>query len=158
MKLYIKRSVSPDKSCFNVFAELGNEKYNVTFAGKKPVSKIVISDCNNNTVLTIRRIPIVGAQTYVFKAGKSHLTFVALISQSSIVGHYYGNNWHISGDIATGCYSIIDVDKSVISTQKKLADYSELTINNDKDELYCVATSVCINLINTVDKLAVQAV
>lgn len=158
MKLFIKRNTSPDKSCFTVFDEYGNEKYNVSFTGSKAVSKLIVLDNSDNFVLKIRKIPIVGAHTFAFKAGKHHITFVMIISSKGIRGYYYGNNWHINGEIATGNFSIIDVDNSVIALQSKHTDYLELDITDDSDELYCVATSICTNLINTVDKLVIQAV
>ena len=108
--------------------------------------------------MKIRKIPIVGTHTFTFKAGKHHITFVMIISSNKILGYYYGNNWHINGEIAKSNFSIIDVDNSVLATLKKHPDYIELNITDDSDELYCVATSICTNLINTVDKLAMQAV
>lgn len=158
MKLFIKRNISPDKSCFTVFDEYGNEKYNATFTGSKSVSKLIVSDNADKTVLKIRKIPIVGTHTFAFKSGKHHITFVMIISPNGILGYYYGNNWHINGEIANGNFSIIDVDNSVIATLRKHTDYSEINITDDCDELYIVATSICTNLINTVDKFAMQAV
>ena len=158
MKLFIKRNISPDKSCFTVFDEYGNEKYNATFTGSKSVSKLIVSDNADKTVLKIRKIPIVGTHTFAFKSGKHHITFVMIISSNRILGYYYGNNWHINGEIAKGNFSIIDVDNTVIATQSKHTRYIELNITDDSDELYCVATSICTNLINTVDKFAMQAV
>lgn len=158
MKLFIKRNTSPDKSCFTVFDEHGNEKYNVSFTGSKSVSKLIVSDNSDKAVLKIRKIPIVGTHTFAFKAGKHHITFVMIISSNRILGYYYGNNWHINGEIAKGNFSIIDVDNSVIATLRKHTDYSEINITDDSDALYCVATSICTNLINTVDKLVIQAV
>lgn len=158
MKLFIKRNISPDKSCFTVFDEYGNEKYNATFTGSKSVSKLIVSDNADKTVLKIRKIPIVGTHTFAFKLGKHHITFVMIISPNGILGYYYGNNWHINGEIAKGNFSIIDVDNTVIATQSKHTRYIELNITDDSDELYCVATSICTNLINTVDKFAMQAV
>lgn len=158
MKLFIKRNISPDKSCFTVFDEYGNEKYNATFTGSKSVSKLIVSENADKTVLKIRKIPIVGTHTFAFKSGKHHITFVMIISPNGILGYYYGNNWHINGEIAKGNFSIIDVDNTVIATQSKHTRYIELNITDDSDELYCVATSICTNLINTVDKFAMQAV
>ena len=158
MKLFIKRNTSPDKSCFTIFDEHGNEKYNASFTGSKSVSKLIVSDNTDKAVLKIRKIPIVGTHTFAFKAGKQHITFVMIISSNQILGYYYGNNWHINGEIAMGNFSIINVDNSVIATLRKHTDYSELNITDDSDELYCVASSICTNLINTVDKLVMQAV
>lgn len=158
MKLFIKRNTSPDKSCFTIFDEHGNEKYNASFTGSKSVSKLIVSDNTDKAVLKIRKIPIVGTHSFAFKVGKHHIKFVMIISSNRILGYFYGNNWHINGEIAKGNFSIIDVDNTVIASQSKHTDYIELNIADDSDELYCLATSICTNLINTVDKLAIQAV
>lgn len=158
MKLFIKRSVSPDKTCFTVFNNNGSEKYYACFKGNKPVSKIIVTDKNNNPVLKIRKIPVVGTHTFVFKSGKSHITFVTVLSTKGIFAYFYGNNWHINGNLAKGNFSIIDVDNSEIAQQIKHIDYVELDVLDASNELYCVAASICINLINTVDNLAIQTV
>lgn len=158
MKLFLKRNISSEKSCFTIFDELGYEKYSAVFTGSKSASRINVADNKNKTVLKIRKVPLVGTHTFVFKAGKSHVTFVTVVSQKGIHGYYYGNNWHISGDAASGSFSIIDVDNTVISSQIKHADCMELIIPDKSNELYCLATSICLNLFNTVDKLAIQAV
>ena len=44
MKLFIKRNTSPDKSCFTVYDEFGNERYKASFTGSKSVSKLIVSD------------------------------------------------------------------------------------------------------------------
>ena len=85
MKLFIKRNTSPDKSCFTVFDEYGNEKYNAAFTGSKSVSKLIVSDNAEKAVLKIRKIPIVGTHTFAFKAGKHHITFVMIISSNSLI-------------------------------------------------------------------------
>ena len=126
MKLFIKRNTSPDKSCITVYDEFGNEKYKASFTGSKSVSKLIVSDSADKAVMKIRKIPIVGTHTFAFKAGKHHITFVMIISSNRILGYYYGNNWHINGEIAKGNFSIIDVDNSVIATLKNNPDYIEI--------------------------------
>ncbi len=158
MKLFLKRDISANDSVFTVFDELGKEKYDILFANKNSSVSLKITDIQKNTVATIRRLPIVGTNTFVFKKNKKHITFVIVNSSKGIFCNYYGKNWHIKGEIATKNFSIIDVDNSVIAMQKKIGDALELNIAEDKNELYCISTSICISLINTVDKLAVQAV
>ncbi len=158
MKLFIKRDISAGDSAFTVFDELGKEKYYVLFTKTKSTVSLKITDTQNNTVVTIRKLPIVGTNTFVFRKRKNHITFVIVKSSKGIFCNYYGNNWHINGEITTKNFSIIDVDNSVIAIQRKCGEALELNITEDKNELYCICTSVCINLINTVDKLAMQAV
>ena len=94
----------------------------------------------------------------MFKAGKSHITFVIAITSKGVYSNFYGNNWHINGEIASKNYSIVDVDNTVIAINKNQGNQCELTVYDSNNELYSIATSVCINMLNTVDKLAIQAV
>ncbi len=158
MKLFIKRNISPSDLNFTVFDELGKEKYFVKFQKAKTPVRFFITDKDDNVMVKIRRLPIVGTNTFVFKAGKKHLTFVELFTKNGMYCYFYGNNWHITGDVMSKNFSIIDVDNSVISSQKKDLDNCELVIFDSTNELYCVATSICVSMINTVDNLAAQAV
>lgn len=160
MKLFIKRDDSASKAICTVYDELGNPKYYASFQKMKPKSNvtIVLKNTQNNVIAKIRQLPIVGTNTFVFKVGKSHVTFVTVLTQKGIHSYFYGNNWHIKGEVITKNFSIIDVDNSVILSQKNCGDSYELTITDSSNELYCIATSICVSLINTVDNFAVQAV
>lgn len=160
MKLFIKRDISADDLGFIVFDELGKEKYYAVFAKTKSKIKFnfVLTDTQKNISAKIRQIPLVGTNTFVFKVGKDHLTFVVVITTNGVFCNFYGNNWHINGDVASKNFTILDVDNSVISTHKNCINCSEVNINDKSNELYCIATSICISLINTVDKFAMQAV
>lgn len=158
MKLFIKRDVSDTSSAFTVFDELGHEKYYSLNLKSKTNKTLVITDTEKNIVAKIRQIPFGGAKSFVFKVGKSHITFVIAITSKGIYSNFYGNNWHINGEIASKNFSILDVDNTVIASNKKYGEYSELTVTDTVNELYSIATSICVNMINTVDKLAIQAV
>lgn len=158
MKLFIKRDISDLNSSFAVFDEFGNQKYNAIFKKSKTNFRISLLDNNKNTVLKIRKVPMVGANTFAIKSDKGHLTLVLVVSKKEIYCNFYGNNWHIVGDVLKKEYQIIDVDNTIISTQNRLADAVTLNVYNPSNELYCIATALCVGFINTVDKLAVQAV
>lgn len=160
MKLFIKRDVSASDNEFTIYDELGNPKYFARFVKTKTKSKvnIILTDTEQNVKAKIRQLPLVGTNTYVFKVGKSHITFVVVLTAKVIYSYFYGNNWHIHGDIVTRNFSIINVDNSVISSQQNCGDSVELDITDESNELYCISTSVCTSLINTVDKFAVQTV
>lgn len=158
MKLFIKRSVSPDELCFNIFDELSNQKYRACLIGSKSVLKIIVCDGSGNAVLKIRKIPLAINGAFVFKTRKKYITFLTVTSSKGISGYFYGNNWHVQGNLASGCFSIIDVDNTVISNQVKHGGYIELEVCNSENELFCIATAVCASLFNTVDKLVIQTV
>ena len=160
MRLFLKRDVSLGESAFVVYDELGKNKYFAQVGKTKVGGKynILITDADGNTAAKIRELPIVGTKTFVFKVNKKHITLVVLPTANGLSCNFYGNNWLISGELASKNFTIIDVDKSVILRHIKHTDYCELEIERESAELYCVAASVCANLINTVEKFAVQAV
>ena len=158
MKLFIKRDISDPKSMFTIFDELGREKYYSLNLKSKSNKTFAITDLQRNVIVKIRQIPFGGAKSFVFKAGKSHITFVIAITSKGVYSNFYGNNWHINGEIASKNYSIVDVDNTVIAINENQGNQCELTVYDSNNELYSIATSVCINMLNTVDKLAIQAV
>lgn len=158
MKLFIKRNISADDSVFDIYDELGNEKFNVKLIKTKASSSLVISDINGIAISKIKKITVGGSNTFVFRVPKKNVTLVTLFSSNSLRCHYYGKNWHIQGDVLTKKFSVYDVDKTLVYSQNKTANAIELNINDALNELYCISTSVCIEMINTIDKLATQTV
>lgn len=158
MTLFLKRDVSADNRRFVIFDECGDEKYYVYAKRTKVSAKniLIITDTDDRQAARVRRVPIVGTSAHVLKFGNRHVTFVTVPTPNGVYSYFYGSNWRVSGDIATKNFTIIDVDKTVILEHRRHADYCELIIPDSSNELFCVAASVCANLINTVDKRAVQ--
>ena len=159
MKLHLKRDLSAGDAGFTVFDESGMEKYRAVSVKTKVTKKtnLLLLNSQGETAAKIRRLPIVGTYTFVLKVAKSHITFVIVPTKNGILSYFYGNNWHINGSIAAKNFTIIDVDKSVILSHRKHTDYCTLEIFDEDNELYCVAASICANLINTIEKPVVQA-
>ncbi len=160
MRLFLKRDTSFGESAFVIFDEAGKEKYFADVGKSKVGGKfnIIITDSSGQTAAKIRQLPIVGTCTFVFKVNRKHVTFVAVPTKNGIYSYFYGNNWHINGELGSKNFVIIDVDKSVILRHTKHTDYCELEIVSENNELYCVAASICANLINTSEKLVARAV
>lgn len=160
MTLFLKRDVSADNQCFIVYDALGAEQYRVI----KPTEgiltkyKFVVTDLNGVAAAKIRRLPFVGTSTYVLRFGNKHVTLLTVPTAKGIYSYFYGSNWHIVGELAAKNFSIIDVDKTLILEHRLCADYCELTIPDSANVLFCIATSVCANLINTIDSPALQAI
>ena len=159
MKLHLKRDLSAGDAGFTVFDESGMEKYRAVSVKTKVTKKtnLLLLNSQGETAAKIRRLPIVGTYTFVLKVAKSHITFVIVPTKNGILSYFYGNNWHINGSISAKDFTIIDVDKSVILSHRKHADYCTLEIFDEEHELYCVSAAICANLINTIEKPVVQA-
>ncbi len=154
MKLHLKRDVSADDIRFVAFNESGSEKYSVCSERTKLSAKLnlAVRTPQGEVAAKIRRFPVGGASAFVLRVGKQHITLVLLATKRGIYSFYYGNNWHILGNIADRNFTVIDVDKTVILNHRRHAGYCTLEYYRPENELYCLMTSVCVNLINTVEK------
>ncbi len=158
MKLFLKRDLSADNNAFTVYDELGCVKYLVLSKQPGSKSKINLSVCDSDgkPVARIRKVPIAGTNTFMLKANKRRVTLVLLITSKGMYCNFYGVNWHISGELVTKNFSIMDVDNSLIMQHFHFADRCELEINDEVNELFCLTTAICVNLINTTDARALQ--
>ena len=154
MKLYLKRDASADDVCFVIYDESGAEKYRAVSVVTKVTKKTnqLLLGQGGEAAAKIRRLPIVGTCTYVLRVKKSHVTLSVVPVKSGVLSYFYGNNWHINGSIAAKDFTIIDVDKTVILSHRKHADYCTLEIPDPENELFCVCAAICVNLINIAEK------
>lgn len=145
MKLFLKRDRSEISSRFSVLDEKGNEKYIVT--GKSTASKqvIYISDINNNKLSTITFLDFV-VKSFSVKCGKRLYALMPCIREQ-FAFIIYGSTFRFIGNIAEGRFSLIDVDKSPVMTQKKCWCKSgvgfEINIFNDEYEIFALSVAVC---------------
>lgn len=159
MKLFIRRSTDASGCLFVLYDESGNEKYKVFRKAFKlmPIASYRIADVTGDTAAKIRRLPFVGAKTFALKANRSRVNLVLLPTQQGVFATFYGNNWHVNGNIAAKNFSVIDVDKTEVFRHIRHSRYGELEIFDEENELLCVAAAICINLLNTVEKHALKA-
>lgn len=158
MKLFIRRNVSAENSAFDIFNEQGYEKYHIILKNKKDFNGFQIVTVNGDVMCKVRKMQIGNMSTYSIKDSCHRVRLVCVPVSSEIKCQFYGVNWHISGDAFSKNFGIIDVDNSVIATHKKIISDCELNVFDASNELVSAAVCICINLINTVDNLATQAV
>lgn len=162
MKLFVKRDLSAPEAGFTVFDESGNPKYYAVFKNTHSAVKLRVTDTNENLVAKIHRMAIPAIYAFSMTASKKNAKLMIGSTKDKMQCYYYGLNWHICGDIISKDFSIIDVDNTCIATHRtsfcSKTDCCELEIFNNTNELFCVTTSICINLFNTVDNLVTQAV
>lgn len=158
MKLFIRRNISADKNAFTLFDEQGCEKYNIIPIKKKGYSGFKICAMDDKVMCKVRKMPIATVNTYSIRDKSRRINFVCVPVSGSIKCHFYGVNWHITGDAISKNFAILDVDNSVIATHKTIMSDYELNVFDKANELIAIATSICIDLINTVDNRATQAV
>lgn len=158
MKLYIKRDKSTDDSMFIVFDEICEEKYYVT--GSK--NTMTLTDLHHNKLMTVKRMPLPALKAYSISAGNKNIKFIMNNSLSSVACYFYGIPWHIRGDVFTKSFDIIDADNSLVATHfmrfSRCGDGYELNVMNERRELLCIGTAICVNLEARVDNARVQTV
>lgn len=160
MKLYLKRDVSARDVGFVIVDELGHKKYRAVSVSTKVTKRtnLLLLDASGQPAAKIRRLPIVGTYTFVMRVKKSHITFVMVPVKGEVLSNFYGNNWHVNGNLAAKNFTVIDVDNTVILHHRRHADYCTLEFFDPDNELYCVMVAICANLINTVEKPVIKAV
>lgn len=158
MKLFLKQSSSAENIIFIIYDELGNEKYKVLYRKRKANISYHINTIDDKTVCVVRKIPITTTNSYIFKLNNKRITFVCVPAKDRIKCRYYGINRHIIGDAFNKNFSVVEVDNSVVFEHIRVLADVELNIVSDDEEMFAIATAVCINLINTVDNLATLAV
>lgn len=158
MKLFIRRNISAEKSAFDIYNEQGYEKYNIILKQKKDFTGFQIISVEGDVMCKVRKMQIGNMSTYSIKDNSHRVRLVCVPVSAEIKCQFYGVNWHISGDAFSKNFGIIDVDNSVIATHKKVISDCELNVFDTANELVSVAVCICINLINTVDNRAAQAV
>lgn len=158
MKLFLKRDVSTDNRIFSVYDEFGKEKYSVISKNIKSNYSISIVDLNGNISCKIRKLPLISSISFLFKYNKKSITLVCVPLLNDLKCHYYGTNCHLVGSAVSKNFSLVNVDNSVRAACKKNASDCEIDICDPCDEMLGIATTVCINLINTVDNHVAQAV
>ena len=159
MRLFFRRDLSAFDVDFLVWDESGREIYRCVRKSSNTAfyTKLDITDCSGAKVAGIRRVPFAGFKNFELKAGSERVYLVMVPSQSGIYSYFYRKNWHISGNIAAKNFTVFDVDKSVVFSLKRHPDCCELDVADEDDVLICLCASICVNLINTVQKPAVKA-
>ncbi|MCH5296267.1 MAG: hypothetical protein J1E85_01200 [Ruminococcus sp.] len=158
MKLFIRRNISADKTAFVIFNEQGYEKYYIIPKKKKGFSGFELTSINGDLICKVRKMQICNVSAYSIKDKSRMVRFVCVPVSSEIKCRFYGVNWHIAGEAVSKNFGIMDVDNSVIATHKTVGSDYELNVFDDVNEIISIATCICINLINTVDNRATQAV
>lgn len=157
MKFYIKRDKTVGESLFVIFDEQGKEKYYVT--GSKNTCHI--SDISGRVVVKIHRLPLPALKAFSISSGNYNIKFFVNTSSKTPSCYFYGNSWLIRGDIVTNIFDIIDSDNSLVAGHRISFSENkcyELNVTNDRNILFCLAVSICVDIEAKVDNPTLQTV
>ncbi len=157
MKFYIKRDKTAGDGLFVIFDERGRDKYFVS--GSK--NYFIISDLNGRILVKIHRLPLPALKAYSISSGNYNIKFFINTSSKAPSCYFFGNSWLIRGDITRNSFDIIDADNSLVASHRVSFSNSgsyELEISKGNSELFCIATSICVDIEAKVDNPTLQTV
>ncbi|MBQ9461478.1 MAG: hypothetical protein IJU51_06145 [Clostridia bacterium] len=144
MKLFLKRIFS-DEAGFQIYDDLGNCRYSVTVETETRRQRILI---NGDSAVPVSEIFHKNFFMRYFTVRCQRGFYVLLPSVRDCFSfRIYGSSYCFAGDIASGRFSLFDVDRSVIMTQKKCwcryGDAYELNILVPEDEHFALSVAIC---------------
>lgn len=148
MKLFIRRETSGGTAVFGVFDELGYLKYTVESSAEKRKQRMLILDSKKRPVSEILHKQFV-LDYYTIRCG-SRLYVLVPYCKECFSFAIYGSTYRFGGNISSGEFSLFDVDKSPIMTQKKcwtrFGDGYELELYLANQEQFALSVALCADL------------
>lgn len=158
MKLFIKRDNSSENSLFVIMDEFCNDLYYATGCA----DKIKLYNTDKICCMKIRRVSLPAIKAYSISVGKRNIKFLISSHNLKAPCYYYGVKWRIRGNIFINSFDILDVDNTKIASVAKrfgnCGDGFELNVYDNKKEMFCIATVLCLNLQTKVDNHRFQTV
>ena len=147
MKLFLQRIVSDDVG-FQIYDDLGNCRYNVSVETESSRQRAIIT---GDSAVPVSEIVHKSFFMRYFTVRCQGGFFVLLPSMRDCFSfRIYGSSYRFAGDVSSGSFSLFDVDKSVIMTQKKCwcryGDAYELNIFVPEDEHLALSAAICADL------------
>ena len=144
----MKRDTSDISSRYVVLDDCGKEKYIVTGKSISSKQRLIVSDGENTKLSEIILNSLV-ATYFMIKCDKRIYALVPCINEQ-FAFLIYGSTLRFFGNISEGRFSLIDVDKSVVMSQKKCwGKYGtgfELNILDDEQELFALSVAICADM------------
>lgn len=145
MKLFLKRESADGEVGFSVMSESAVQLYTVLVHTEKTKQRIRIIDGQGNTVSDIVRKELVLQYFTVRCCGR--IFVLVPYNNECFMFMIYGSTYRFAGDLSSGCFSLIDVDKSPVMTQKKcwskFGDGFELKIYDEEQTPFAISCALC---------------
>ncbi len=148
MKLYIKRISSSGNELFMILDELGTLKYTVSAISERMKQRIIISDTSGNAVSEIIHKEFV-MRYFTVRCRKGFYVLLPYMKRCFYF-KIYGSTYRFAGDMTSGRFSLFDVDKSPVMTQKKcwtsFGEGYEIELYIPEQEHFALSCAVCADL------------
>ncbi len=144
MKLFLKRDSVGAEDGFSVLTESAGLKYSVSVFTDKTRQKALIQDSSGSTVSEIIHKNLV-VQYFAVKCSGRFYVLVPY-RKECFTFMIYGSTYRFAGSLGRGRFSLFDVDKSPVMTQKKcwsrFGDGYQLEIFREDQELFALSCAV----------------
>lgn len=145
MKLFLKREITDGEADFTVLSESARPVYSVFVHTEKTRQRIRIIDNDGNAVSDIVRKDLVLQYFTVRCCGRIYV--LVPYNKECFTFMIYGSTYRFAGDLSSGRFSLFDVDKSPIMTQKKcwgkFGDGFELDLYKKDQQIFSVSCALC---------------
>lgn len=150
MKLFLIRDTSDEDPGFTVFNESAYPKYKASVHTDRTKQKIVISDSSGYAVSEIIHKNLVIEHFSVRCCGRLYVLVPYV--KNCFTFMIYGSTYRFAGDVSAGRFSLFDVDKSPVMTQKKcwgrFGSGFELEIYYTAQEIFALSAAICAAMYN----------
>ena len=141
MKFFLKRA----DSGFDILDESAHLKYTVSVKTDRNKHKIIIKNHDKQPVAEIFNKKLVFP--YFSVRCKGHFYVLVPMVKDCFAFVIYGSTYRFLGNLSSGRFSLIDVDKSPVMTQQKcwgkFGDGFEIEIFNNEQRLFSLCCAVC---------------
>ena len=148
MKLFLKRETTDETVCFSVLDEKADLQYSVKVFSEKNRQKLLLLDSSGRAVSEILHKNLVVQYFAVRCCGRFYVLLP--YNKECFTFMIYGSTYRFAGNIAKGRFSLIDVDKSPVMTQKKcwgkFGDGYELELYYPEQKEFALSCAVCTAL------------
>ncbi len=148
MKLFLAREYSDADGGFCVFDETAMPRYHAVNVTDTAGCHITLIDAEGGKAAEIYHKSLVLGYFTIKCGGRRYILVPCMKERFGFA--IYGSTYRFLGDIASGRFSLFDVDKSPVMTQKKCwgeyGDGYELKIYHDNKEIFAVAVAICAAL------------
>ena len=148
MKLFLKRNDTDDSVSFTVYDESAHPRYNIIIATESIRQKMMMEDRAGATVSEITHSELILSYFKIRCGGKLYILIPHIKECFYFI--IYGSSLRFAGNIETGSFSLYDVDKSPVMTQKKcwgkFGGGYELKIYRTEQELFGISCAICADI------------
>ena len=144
MKRYIRREYAEEGPGFGIYDETGMLLYRLTQEEDKHRKRLYLSDTNDRRLAELMHKQLM-VHYFTIRCSSGFYVLIPAVKEC-FVFYIYGSTYRFAGSLGRGRFSLFDVDKSPVMTQKKcwsrFGDGYQLEIFREDQELFALSCAV----------------